>query len=219
MSRITRFPPLLLVVLAVAVTGYGLFKLFRVWESGPVAPGSPPDKQIHATVLPVGPSLPPVNLIDHQGAPFTLANLKSRWSYLFFGYTQCPDVCQPTLLVMNQLNQLQEALPASVRPQMVFVSIDPARDTQEVLNEYLSRFDRPIIGVTGTLAALRALTGPLGIFFQQNPESFPDGYYKMDHSMAVLLIDPEGRLRAISSTPHDAFVMAKDFSRILLLGG
>ena len=219
MGPSTRFPSLLLVLVALAMTGYGVFKLYRFWEVAPVSPGNSPDREIHATVLPVASPLPAIDLVDHTGAPFTHENLASRWSYLFFGYTLCPDVCQPAVLVMSQLSELLSEQPKSRRPQVVFISIDPERDTPEVLKEYISRFEAPMIGVTGKLTHLKALTDPLGIFFQRSPEPFPDGYYKMDHTMSILLIDPEGRLRAISSSPHDAFVIAKDFTRIISLGG
>ena len=140
-------------------------------------------------------SLPAFSLVDHQGKTFTDARLRGRWSLIFFGYTHCPDICPNTLAVMKQaMKQLHEH---SVQPQVIFISVDPKRDTPERLAKYVRYFDPDFIGATGSEEALAALAPALGIPFARPPGSDSENYL-VDHGASVLLIDPSVRSLARS---------------------
>ncbi|MBI5460816.1 MAG: SCO family protein [Gammaproteobacteria bacterium] len=156
-------------------------------------------------------------VLDHQGRAFTLAQLRDRWTFMFFGYTHCPDICPTTLSTLNAVARKIAALPntppLASAPQYVFVSIDPERDTPEQLAKFVPYFNPDFIGVTGTTAAIDALTRQLSVIYLKVASDRPDGYL-MDHSAALLLIDPQGRLHALMSPPFDTNLMAQDFQKL-----
>jgi protein SCO1/2 len=96
-------------------------------------------------------------------------DLPGHWSFMFFGYTQCPDVCPTALALMKELGaRLAAAVPPAPTFQVVFVSVDPHRDTMQLLGEYMAAFDPSFVGVSGTDAALLPLTRALGVYYQRN---------------------------------------------------
>lgn len=161
-----------------------------------------------ATVFPEPRPLPEFRLVDHRGEPFGREDLRGQTSLLFFGFTHCPDICPATLqqltLARRQLASQDEPL-----PEIVLISVDPERDTPEVLGKYVEYFGQGVTGVTGSPDALRGLASSLGIHFEKAPAA--DGSaddYLVSHSAAVLVVDPEARLEAIFGAPHsiEAFV-------------
>lgn len=141
--------------------------------------------------------------VDENGANFGLNRLKGKWSFLFFGYTHCPDVCPLTLAVFKQVLQQLAKNKESDNIQMVFVTVDPARDTSERLKEYVNYFNKDIIGLGGSDAQVKSLTSQLGVVYLAGEKSASGDYY-VDHSASVFLIDPMGRLVSIFSPPHEA---------------
>ncbi len=156
----------------------------------------------------------PFALVDHRGKPFTLEQLKGRWSFLFFGYTNCPDVCPTTLSMLDEVARELAKEPVSNRDvQFVFVSVDPARDTPEVLGKYLRNFKPNFIGVTGAGDMLMSLTLQLGIYVEREmPDA--DGNYLVDHGTAILLIDPAGRLLGVFQSPRGPLDIAERFRQM-----
>jgi protein SCO1/2 len=153
-------------------------------------------------------------LIDHRQNPFDLARLKGRWTFMFFGYTHCPDICPTTLTTLNAVARKIAALPNTpATPQYVFVSIDPERDTPELLAKFVPYFNPDFIGVTGTPSAIDALTKQLSVLYLKVDVPDSEGYL-MDHSAALLLIDPQGRLHALMSPPFETTLMADDFLKL-----
>lgn len=154
-----------------------------------------------------------VALVDHTGKPFDTTRLTNRWTLLFFGFTNCPDVCPATLTILAQIEKRLQDLPDSQMPQIALVSVDPERDTQEQLAKYVAFFSPTFIGVTGTQENLdaftRAMTVPVAI------HKLPNGGYTVDHSAAIFLIDPNAAMHALFSTPHDAAKIAADVRRIV----
>ncbi len=167
-----------------------------------------------ATVLPERRALPEFELRDHKGAPFTRTSLEGRTSLLFFGFTHCPDICPATL---QQLAMARDRLAATAGSSdnplpgselnIVLISVDPARDTPETLERYVEYFGEGITAATASPEDLLVLTSALGIFFEPVPTG-NGADYTVNHSTAVLVIDPQARLQAIFSAPHsiDAFV-------------
>lgn len=160
-----------------------------------------PERPEFATVLTEPLPLPEFSLIDQSGEPFTRERLLGTTSLLFFGFTHCPDICPATLAELaSARQQLASAGGAQARlPQIVFVSVDPERDTPEKLAAYVGHFGADIVGVTGSEEELRALAKPLGIWFEKEP--LGEGY-SVSHSTAVLFIDRQAELRALFGTPH-----------------
>ena len=159
-----------------------------------------------ATVLPAGNELPDFALVDHAGRSVDKSVFEGQWDLVFFGFTHCPDVCPMTLGLLRQAkDRLVSANEGNV-PRIVLVSVDPERDTPDALAEYIGYFGEGNLGITGDLEEVSKLTDALGIFFAK--AAIEDGDYTVDHSTVVLVIDPEGRFRALFSAPHsiDGFV-------------
>jgi len=171
---------------------------------------------VSATVLPEARPLPDFVLEDHHGNKFTNESLKGQWSFIFFGFTHCPDVCPTTLASLNQIDEILKKTPDAVLPKTIFISVDPARDTKELLADYVPYFNTEFIGVRGSLQQLQALTIPLGIAFGQEGDVENDDY-EVFHSARILLIDPKARLKALFSSPHEVNKIVADYIRIVNL--
>ena len=161
-------------------------------------------------------TVPPFTLAGGDGEPLTEALLEGRWSLMFFGYTNCPDVCPITLSVMQEVvAELEAEGPDGVEPmQVVFVTVDPTRDTPERMAEYVAFFDEDFVPVSGELNAVHELIAELGIVaaFTAN-EADPDAYI-VDHTASMLLVDPERRVRAKFAAPHEAETIVADYRAI-----
>lgn len=153
----------------------------------------------------LGRDLPPFLLTRHDGRPFTRDSLVSRWTLLFFGYTQCPDVCPTTLSAMREAMARLGNVP---RPQVVFVSVDPQRDSIELLSEYMPRFDPAFVGASGPEAAWRPLAEALGVAYARHASA---SNYTIDHTASVFLIGPDGRTHAVFAHPPDAELVAQGY--------
>ena len=134
----------------------------------------------------------PFHLTDQNGNRVTDADLKGKWSLIYFGYTHCPDAC-PTALndIAVALDELG-AKRAAVRP--VFITVDPERDTPEALKSYVTSFDAPILALTGTQEEVAQTAKAYRVYYAKHPE--PGGDYSMDHSSVIYVMDPEGRFTA-----------------------
>ncbi len=153
-------------------------------------------------------------LYTADGEQFSRANLEGQWNLLFFGFTNCPDVCPDTLAMLaRSMNQLDMMRRESL-PQVVFVSVDPDRDQDELLGEYVSWFDADFVGVTGSDPQLEALTRQLGIVYYRDDPDEQTGYYNVDHSASVLIVDPEGRLYGRFAHPLDPDEVTADLFQL-----
>jgi protein SCO1/2 len=153
-------------------------------------------------------------VVDHRGAPFGLEQLRGKWSFLFFGYTHCPDICPITLAVLGRVQSELEAENLRGAPvQTVFVSVDPERDGSEQLAQYVRHFHERLIGLGGSLEQVQGLTAQLGIAFYHDQPA-PDGSYLVDHNASVFLLDPQARLVAIFPAPQDAGRILVKFRQI-----
>ena len=154
--------------------------------------------------------LPEFTLTDHNGDEYTRRDIGGGWTLLFFGYTHCPDVCPITLATLTATAETAKEI-GTTSPRVVFVSVDPERDSPQHLNGYVSAFGDELLGVTGTHEELQKLAGPLGVFYAR---AGTGDEYLVDHSAAVLLINPEGELQALFGPPHDPDTIARDFHAI-----
>jgi protein SCO1/2 len=153
-------------------------------------------------------------LTDHLGQPRQLSDFKGKAVVLFFGFTQCPDVCPTTLSTMRDtLGQLGND---AARVQVLFVTLDPARDTAPLLAEYVPRFHPSFIGLRGDDATIAALAKDFKIFYAKQPGTTP-GSYSIDHSTGSYGFDPQGRLRLLFRHGETPDNVASDLK--LLLAG
>ena len=169
---------------------------------------------VAATVLPEAKPLPDFLLEDHRGKAFTNESLRGQWSFVFFGYTHCPDVCPITLALLNQVDQVLKKETDVVKHKTIFISVDPERDTMAQLADYVPYFNPEFIGVTGSLENLRVLTKSLGIAFGKEGDT-ESVEYEVFHSARIMLIDPEARLKALFSFPHDVNTIVDDYIKII----
>jgi len=138
------------------------------------------------------------SLVDQNGNNVTDSDLKGKWQLVFFGYTHCPDVC-PTAL--NDLSLALDQLGAKKSEVgIVFISVDPARDTPDVLKSYVESFGGPIEALTGPPDAVAEAAKDYKVFYAKHPRA--DGGYDMDHSALIYVMDPQGRFTA-AFTPDD----------------
>ena len=132
-----------------------------------------------------------LNLIDHKGYSFKASSLKQQPSLIFFGFTHCPEVCPTTL---GELSEIIEDLKNNITPtNIIFVTLDPKRDTQNHLNEYLNNFNDDIIGVTGSLEDLKILGDNWGVYYEK--VSLKNNDYTLNHTATVFMIDKDGNYR------------------------
>jgi protein SCO1/2 len=169
-----------------------------------------------ATLLAPARPLPPLALVDHDNRPFGTDRLRSGWSFVFFGFTSCPDVCPTTLGALAQTRKLLADLPEALRPQVVMISVDPERDTPERLGAYVKAFDPAFIGATGAKPAIDELAQRMGVLVATRP--LDGDNYTVDHTTSVFLVDPDGALRALFSAPHTPKLIADDYRRIAAAG-
>jgi len=131
-------------------------------------------------------------LTDHTGKRRTLADFRGQVAAVFFGFTRCPDVCPTTLVQMKSV--VQDLGPEAKRVQVLFVTVDPERDTPEVLAQYVTAFDPTFIGLTGSVDDIKRVAREFKVFFQKSPGTSVDNY-NVDHTAAYYVFDPQGRLR------------------------
>jgi protein SCO1/2 len=153
-----------------------------------------------AFVLPGPAPLPEFSLVDQAGNTITGDSFRGQWDLLFFGFTHCPDICPATLQVLATARSQLAAAGQAPLPRIVLVSVDPERDTPELMGKYVDYFGDGNLGITGSIDELRKLTSGLGIYFEKQPGQGDD--YAVDHSAAVLLINPDGEFHALFSSPH-----------------
>jgi protein SCO1/2 len=168
-----------------------------------------------ASVLwPQAKPLQPFSLVDHTGKAFTQEHLEQGFSLLFFGYTSCPDVCPTTMASLDVV--MRELGKDCAHCQVVFVSVDPQRDTAERLHAYTSHFNPQFIALTGSVESITELAAQMGAMFIQEPSESAESY-TMAHTASVFLIDPQARLIGTFSFPHDPLQMAEDLRQIFKL--
>lgn len=160
-------------------------------------------------------ALPEFELVDHNNRRLTRSSLEGKWSLMFFGYTHCPDICPTSLQTMNDMSTAIQEPNVLDAIQVYFVSVDPERDKPEILGDYVTYFNANFIGATATLEKLAPLTRSLGIAHDIRNKSDTSTGYDVDHSSAIVLINPQAEFAGLFGAPHDALVMARDLTRIV----
>jgi protein SCO1 len=184
-----------------------------IWTARSLLGQAAPEAGLSATRFPVARPLQPFQLVDHRGSRFDNQSLQGHWTFLFFGYTHCPDVCPTTLSVLNSVAHKLAGTGTGAR--FVFVTVDPQRDTPDQLARFVTYFNGDFLGVTGAESDINRLTRQLGIMYREvRDESNPNSYL-VDHTASVILVDPDGRYHAVFTPPLDADAITADFRKIL----
>lgn len=180
---IRRAAWLAVLVLIVAVSGYAGWQVFN--------PPSPP------TAKQVGQALvkSEFDLVDHHGNSVTEKDFKGRWQLVFFGYTFCPDICPTTLATIAEVldalgNDVDQVAP-------LFITVDPERDTREVVAEYVAAFHPKLIGLTGTPEQVKAAAESFRVYYAKAEEADAPNGYLMAHSGYIYLMTPDGEYEAV----------------------
>ncbi len=152
-------------------------------------------------------------LTDHNGKPRTLADFRGKVVTVFFGFTHCPDACPTTLAEMAQV--MKELGPDAGKLQVLFVTVDPERDTAQVLKQYVPSFNPAFLGLYGDAEATARAAKAFKVFYQKQPVK--DGGYSVDHGAGTFILDREGRLRLFAQYGQGATAILHDI-RLLLSG-
>ena len=150
-------------------------------------------------------------LTGTDGKPYTLDALKGKVTIVLFGFTQCPDVCPTSLAELTQVMKLLGK--DSTRVQVVLITVDPERDTSEVLRAYVSGFDPQFLGLTGTLEQIKKAAASFKVYFAKTPGV--QGNYSMDHSASFYLMDAQGESRVLLNNNIGAAAIAHDIQSLL----
>ena len=185
------------IVAVIALIGFGVgMGIFSARQNQDTLPPNIP-----GLLWPQGKALQAFSMEDQNGNEFDLNKLSDKWSFLFFGYTSCPDICPITMTILDQLYLKLGTNMANADVQMIFVSVDPIRDNSEKLKAYVSYFNKDFFGLGGSIEQIKSLTRQIGIsFIYEQADS--DGNYLIGHTSSIFLIDPQGQMRAIFSQPH-----------------
>ena len=157
--------------------------------------------------------LPAFTLQGDDGKALTKSNLQGHWTLVFPGFTFCPDVCPTTLAFLKTLDAALRTA-GTQPPQVLFLSVDPARDTPQRLAQYVHYFNPAFVGATAQEPELANFTRALGVAYAKVPGSDADTY-TMDHTAALILLDPQARIAAYFSPPHKLDDMAADLQRLI----
>ncbi len=184
--------------LILLIAGGCLSIVLQLWFK-PAPPPEPP-AALKTILLPEPRPLDPFQLIDHHGEPFTIERLRGKWSFLFFGYTHCPDICPVAMGVLAEVDRQLRRLGNRAATQTLFISVDPRRDTPELLKRYLPYFNDGFLGITGDAGAILRFSRQMGAFYQIPEEAENRESYTINHTGAIFLIDPRARFTALF--PH-----------------
>jgi protein SCO1/2 len=184
-----------------------------------------------AFVLPEAAAISDFNLTHQDLGVFDIDNARGKWSLLFFGYTHCPDVCPTELFMLAEMMRALEQNPDALNqsPQVVFVSVDPERDSLQQLQRYAAFYHQSFLGVTSEQATIDRLCESLGVFYER--VYYQDGKaldldpaaalsagladsYLINHSASIFLVNPEGKLHAVFAPPHDPQTIIRDLAAI-----
>ncbi|MFT5129861.1 MAG: protein SCO1/2 [Rhodothermales bacterium] len=197
---------------AIAGIVVGLFAALSLAPSNAIDPN--PQLESATVFYNQSRALPAFSLQDHHATAFSPERLSGRWSVVFLGYTHCPDVCPVTL---GHLRTMKGMLPDALRDELdvVFVSVDPERDSLDHLKKYVTFFDEKFLGVTGSPQELGLLAKGISGLFHVDEHEPGNKTYLVDHSSHIAIINPLGRFHGIFSYPHEPEVMAREFQTIV----
>ncbi|WP_159084123.1 SCO family protein [Saccharobesus litoralis] len=159
-------------------------------------------------------NLSPFQLVDHTGKVFTNAELQNKWSFVFLGYTYCPDICPTTMQGLASVYAHLQAVDQNV--QVVMISADPQRDSVEVLGQYVPFFHPQFVGVTAEHKYLLPFTRELGLVYSMTEGTSQDNYL-VNHSASIVLINPQGKIAALVKPDFSLTPPVVDYAKLVNL--
>ena len=196
------------ILIAALAAGLGLWAA-QGWFA---TPASTWPKTEAVRLLPQPRELPAFSLQQSDRTQLVPGELKGHWTVVFLGFTHCPDICPTTLAELAQAQKQWAALPDSTRPRVLFVSVDPERDTPDRIGEYAHAFHRDTLAATADVPALEAFAKSLSLVFMKVPPAAgaPADQYNVDHSAALAVLDPQGRMAGVIQPPLAPKTIATD---------
>ncbi len=198
-------------LLTFGILALGLGIGFNLWHTKKTSPTPP----IVGTVINRPQPIPEFHLTNGFNKPFTNLDLKGHYSLLFFGFTHCQTICPLTMMMLTKLyaELKAEKLPL---PTIVFITLDPKHDTPNVVGAYVHAFNANFIGVTGPSAGIQQLSKQLGVVYLRHDQS-SENNPQIDHSGTLYLVNPDAKLIAIFSPPHDKENLKQDYKSFVRL--
>ena len=193
--------------------GLGLWASQRYFGAAPAS--SWPQTQVVRLFEPPR-ELPAFSLRQSDGTQLVPGELKGHWTLVFLGFTHCPDVCPTTLAQLSQAQKQWASIPEAIRPRVLFVSVDPERDTPDRIGEYAHAFHKDTLAATANIPALENFTRSLSLVFAKvpAPEGAPADQYSVDHSASMAVLDPQGRMSGLVQQPLDPVAIAADLAAL-----
>lgn len=206
---------LITTLVVAAAAGLGLVVAQRYFAPPPTAPA--PELAAVRLFSPAR-TLPAYSLRQSDGTPLVPGELKGHWTLVFLGFTHCPDICPTTLAQLSVAQRTWSDLPEATRPRVLFVSVDPDRDTPDLIATYARGFHRDTLAATADIPALERFTRSLSLVFQKQPPEpgAPADAYAVDHSASMAVLDPQGRMAGVVQPPLDAKAVAADLRKLTL---
>lgn len=176
---------------------------------------SKPDipKDLIAVLRPTVIPLRDFSLLDHNEQDFKNSNLKDKWSFVFFGYTHCPDICPTTLVTLKHIYKVLKQQQAAKNVQVIFVSVDPERDNAKDLAKYVKYFNKDFIALTAAPKNINSFAKQFSAAYFKE-KSTAAGEYLVSHASSIFLVDPKTNVMASFSPPHDTATITSQFLRI-----
>jgi protein SCO1/2 len=215
-NKCVKLTTLFVVVIAIAsILFYGIVQKQKQGMQQQAMSGT--TSPIDGIMVPQPTEMADFKLINTAGKSFTRNDLKGKWTFLFFGFTNCATVCPTTLSSLNKMYaQLEKELPKDQLPQIVLVSVDPERDTLDRMNEYLHSFNPHFIGARAELPVIEVFEKQLHVIaVKMQADGQGPNHYSVNHTAEILLINPQAQVQAYLSYPHNAEQMVKDYKFIL----
>jgi len=203
-AKISRFPLVLVALLALVIGIY--------FQQSEQSSKDLPSLE-KAIILPAAKNINGIEFVDHRGNNFGVEDLEGKWSILFFGFTNCPDICPTTMHTLKQVKQQLSESQLWGNYQVIMVSVDPARDTPEQLANYVPFFDSEFIGITASEKITTEFARQLGILFIER-EADANGRYDVDHGTSLILVNPRGQMAGVISAPHKVEQISHDLGKL-----
>jgi protein SCO1 len=204
---------IVIILVAAVAAGLGLWFSRKHFDTATASPW-PQTRAVRLFEPPR--ELPEFSLRQSDGTQLVPGELKGHWTLVFLGFTHCPDVCPTTLAQLSQAQKQWESIPEAIRPRVLFVSVDPERDSPDRIGEYAHAFHKDTLAATASIPALERFASSLSMVFAKVPaeDGAPADQYSVDHSASMALLDPQGRMSGLIQPPLQPAVIAADLAAL-----
>ncbi|MBW3550069.1 MAG: SCO family protein [Proteobacteria bacterium] len=160
--------------------------------------------------------LPAFNLRQSDGTPLVPGELRGHWTLVSLGFTHCPDICPMTLAELSKAQRQWESIPEARRPRVLFISVDPERDSPDRIGQYAHAFHQDTLAATADIPVLQDFARSISMVFAKVPpaEGAPADQYSVDHSASIAVLDPRGRMSGVIQAPFEPLAIAADMASL-----